>query len=487
MTAPPPAPPLVGATEARIHTAPLREIGPATSLGDECARFGGGVLGITLDRWQRWALDHALEKREEDGGLRFRLVLLLVARQNGKTELLCVIILWAMFTGRARLVLGVAQNLAQANELWRKTVALCESLPHLRREVACVRRANGSQELRLRNGARYVIAAANRSAGRGLSVDLLVCDEYRFMSPEAWASLSATTSARPDALTLCASNQGDSTSEVMDAVREAALNGTDPTACLLEYSAPDGCALDDPDGICAANPSLGHGRLTLRAIESARATDPPSVYRVERLCQKVVALDDAIDLTAWRGCADADGSLADHRDRLAACVDVSLANGHVALLVAAVLPDGRIRVEVPKSWPTTEAARTELPALLDRLNARVEAWFPSGPAAALAPLLRARKRSRELTGGDVSEACMGLADLVRGRRILHPADPLLDAHISNAVKARRSDGFVFARRGALGNVNAAYACAGAVLAAQSLPAPRASWGRLVPDNEGAPA
>jgi hypothetical protein len=77
-------PGILGRTEPRVFTPPLRELTPETSAGFSVVQFAEEILGIELLPWQRWFLIHALELRP-DGKFRFRKVLCLVARQNGKT------------------------------------------------------------------------------------------------------------------------------------------------------------------------------------------------------------------------------------------------------------------------------------------------------------------------------------------------------------------------------------------------------------------
>ena len=81
---------LFGRTEPRLWTRPLRELTPETSLGFEVIRFALRVLGVELRPWQQWLLIHALELLE-DGSYRFQRVVVLVARQNGKTLLAAVV------------------------------------------------------------------------------------------------------------------------------------------------------------------------------------------------------------------------------------------------------------------------------------------------------------------------------------------------------------------------------------------------------------
>jgi hypothetical protein len=152
-----------------------------------------------------------------------------------------------------------------------------------------------------------------------------------------------------------------------------------------------------------------------------------------------------------------------------ACFDIAPDGEHATLEAGGKLDDGRIRLEVVRAWKSTEQARDELPGILARLRPLAFGWYPIGPAAALAPMLRKLKNQSELGGGKVTEACQGLADLVTARRVVHPSDPLLDSHIGGAQKLASGDGWRFTRRGGVGHVDAAYAAAGVVYLAETMP------------------
>src|SRR5690606_24081977 len=472
-----PAPALVGRTTPRIWTKPLVDgpsgpcgcgcaLTPETSFGFQAVRFAEEVVGVKLLPWQRFWLLHALELRP-DGTFRFRRVLTLISRQNGKTHLCKVLALFFLYMGHAQLVLGAAQSLDIAREAWQGAVDIAQDVDDLRDEVENVRYANGEQCLTLVNGARYRITAATRSAGRGLSVDLLILDELReHRSWDAWSALTKTTTARPNALVVGISNAGDDQSIVLNSLRSTALAGTDDDIGLFEWSAPDGCELDDPQAWAQANPGLGY-TVDERTIRGYMMTDPAPVFRTENLCQRVDALDAAVDLASWKASSDPAGSLASMRSRVAACEDVAPDGAHVTLCGAAVLDDERARVEVLAAWKSTEQARRELPELLARIKPAAVGGFPSGTAAGLAADLRPLE-ALELKGAEVNELCQEFADLVMARSILHPSDPLLDAHIAGTAKLRTGDGWRFARKGA-GHVDAAYAAAGAVHVARTLP------------------
>jgi hypothetical protein len=299
---------------------------------------------------------------------------------------------------------------------------------------------------------------------------MLFIDELRTHNDwKAWGALESTTRARPRGQVLAMSNMGGPEAVVLNQLRDRALAGADPQLGIFEWSAPDGCELDDREAWAQANPGLGY-LFGESSLQSAR-NGPAWLFRAENLCQKVDQTDAAIDIAAWRDCADAAGSMASHRNRLTACFEVAMDGTHATLAIAARLPDGRVRIEIAGAWDSTEAARAELPGLLDEGKPVTFAWYPAGPAAALAPMLRRRKGSLELTGGKVAEACQGLADLTIARQVIHSGDPLLDAHVAAAQKLHSGDSWRFDRPDG-GQVDAAYAAAGAAYAVLTMPMPK---------------
>lgn len=476
---------LHGKTTPRLWTPPLRNLNRRTSDGYAVADFAD-MTGEPLLPWERWVAIHGLELLP-DRTYRFRTVLVLAARQNAKSHLKRTISLWKQYIGGAKRILGVAQDVALARDQWNMCQDTIHECPDLEAEWGKVRNVNGDEWYEA-SGCRYSIKAFNRRAGRGGSNDEVNCDELREATDwKGWAAVSKTTNARAKAQTWGMSNAGDDESLVLNALQDNALAGNDPSLGIFEYSGEPGCELDDPRAIAQANPGLGY-IVPLAAILSALGTDPPNIYRSEVLCQRVDVLESAVDFAAWRDCADATGTMDALRNRLAACFDVSPDGRHCTLAVAAKLPDGRVRTEIAQAWDSTDAARTELPALLTRIRPLQFAWYPSGPAAALGPLLRElavkyngkHKREREpgelpedgtLTGAKAAEACQGLADLAQARRIVQPGQPLLDTQIGASRKLVTGDGWRFTRRGG-GHCDAAYAAAGAIYIALTMPEPR---------------
>lgn len=513
----------------------------ATSRGYEVVAFAEQVLCVALLPWQRWWLIHALELstvRHPVTGyrpLRFRTLLTLVARQQGKTFLLRIIALWAMYVRRVPMVLGAAQSLIIARECWQGAVDLARSAPDCAAEIPTVggvRYANGEQCLTLSDGQRYRITACTRGAGRGLTVDVLLLDELReHRDYLPWAALSKTTLARPEALICAVSNAGDDGSVVLNDLRTRAIEAigrcraaTDPTdphdpaggVYLAEWSAPEGCPLDDPAGWAQAMPGLNvdmtgpdgtylPAPITTEAVLGFLATDPPGVFRTELLCQRVGVLDTAYDPVEWAACTDPTFTLRSVRDQVAVCVDVALDGEHVTACGAARLPDQRVGVAVLGAWSGRAAvahAERALPGILQAIRPVEIGWFPSSPVGSLGPILRGLRRTTrrvtprvaegrikvddehgaaQLSAVMEREAAQGLHELMRSCRLVHADDPLLTAQITAAQRLDPpggESGWRLTRRGG-GHCDAAYAGAGAVHLARAQPEPARSTLRAV--------
>jgi hypothetical protein len=492
-------PKLVGKTQPRVSTPPLRQLRRETSAGYAFAEFCD-LIGEPLLPWQRWLAIHALELTR-DGSFRFRIVIVLVARQNGKTQWARLLALFRLYVTGARLVLGTAQDLSMSRETQAGCIEIIEASPYLAEDLAEVRRAAGDESFRvageityddaegdesftLTAGGRYKIAAPSRRAGRGLSVDLLYIDELReWRSTAPWSAMSKTTSARANGLIVATTNAGDDESVVLNQLHDAALSGRDDSIGVFEWSAVPNCELDDRAGWQAANPGLGY-TVSEASIGTAMISDRPEDFRTEVLCQRVPRLDGAIDVGAWQACHDPAGDMTAYAGRLAACFDISPDGQHCTLAVAAKLPDGRARVKIAGAWKSTDTARAQLPALLAEIRPQVVAWYPAGPAGAFATVLRpAAPGSRgpeyaELTGTRVAQVCMELADLVRSRAILHAGEEILDGQVRGATRITAADGWRFGRKGEA-HVDAAYAAAGAISAALTMPEPRRAAIRII--------
>jgi hypothetical protein len=450
----------------------------------------GRRLGYRLHPWQRLTLIHALELVPGTELYRFRKVLVLVARQNGKTLLKMILTLWRLYVQNARLVVGTAQDLSQAREVMNEgLIPMIESSPVLRKRfapdeqdpsdrVGIWHKTLNDEYIRLDSlwrgnrpigprGPRYLIKALNRKAGRGLwDCAELNIDELREQTDfAAWSAVSKIVAAAENSQIWCMSNAGDQTSLVLNQLRAVGMASEDETLGLFEWSGEDGCAVDDEQQWAQANPSLGYSR-SIQSIRSDLTTDPANVFRTEVLCQFVDALNAGVDMMGWGLCADPSGEITE-RDRVALVVHPSSDGAHVSAVAAAETADGRVRIDVVAAWESTADARRGIRSIRDLIDPVSLGWFPDGPGAALSATMR-KLGAEPIKGTAVSESHMTLADRVKGRRILQPADRLLDAHMSRTSRVGTSKRWQFDEPGSV-HVDAAWAAAGAVKLALEVP------------------
>lgn len=335
-------------------------------MGYSVIEFSHDVAGIELLPWQQSLLIRALELRKDGRRLRFRTVLLLVGRQNGKSTVVQVLTLWAMYVLGTRLVIGTAQDLDIAETLWGEVVEIVEAVPDLEDLLKQVVRVNGKKSLSLKGGEQYKVRASNRRGGRGLSGDLIVLDELReHTNWDAWGAITKTMMARPRAQAWCMSNAGDDASVVLMSLRKKAhlalgdpdgicaddaVGEADDSLAIFEWSAAPGRGVWDRDGWCEANPSLGF-TMAEDSLASAAATDPEPVFRTECMCQWVTGLvEGPFGEGAWEACGDPSGTIPDDAP-LSFSVDVNWDRGSAFIGVCGIREDGRPQVEVAAGRP----------------------------------------------------------------------------------------------------------------------------------------
>lgn len=497
-----------GCEEPRIYTPPLRELTRETTMGFEVIDFAESVLNIKLHPWQKWLFIHALEVIDKPDGswvLRFRTVVVLVGRQNGKTTMGAILSLFFLYALRSGLVIGTAQDLEQAEDTWAMCVDIAESNEELKDEIAHIWRTNGAKRLQLKGGRDYRVRASTRKAGRGKSADLVLLDELReHQTWEAYSALSKTGIARESALLWCISNAGDGTSVVLRHLRMQAhrLLGdpdgivaatgdaqavpddddmlNDTALGIFEWSAAPDLPITDKRAWAQANPSLGY-TITERAIRSACADDPEDVFKTECLCQWVTAaVTPPFPVGAWEAGQDSDSSIAPD-SQLWWGVDVSDDRTRSSIAVCGLRADRKWHVELVEyrsgvgwlqKWFADRAPKYH--------GMHVAMQSKGAPIAALVDIIGAVDGVEVLPcqGADVAGWCGRLYDAVSACDestesdsvpIIHRPQPALDLAANIAKTRPLGDGaWAWDRKGSLEDISPLVACTMAHGAATSI-------------------
>lgn len=521
----PPENKVLGLTVPRLWTPPLRELTPETSLGFDIIDFAREDLDAPLDPWQEWTVIHGFELLP-DGRTRYKKLLILVARQNGKTHLCVVLTLYWMFVQRVPQILGTSTKLEYAKDAWEKAKILAKRRPEMYAEIAhrgAVKTVNGGvvlwradeEERRLETGSKYKIAPANEKGGRSQTNDRLVLDELRHHHDySAWDASEPTTSVPWSSMIVGLSNAGSDKSLVLNDWRDEAIKFIeegvgDPRVGLIEYSSNPNAKPNDIMELAQANPNMNRrgndsDDLLAEAETAMRLGGKKLVgFKTEKMCIKVEAADPAVTAEDWIACTDI-GDLSKFRNKLVMCFDFSIDELHATMVVAAVLPDDRVRIEVVRSWDADEIRHfaQSFRSQVRLINPRAIGWFPGGPAASQAatllgaevdegtgefkmvgkrPAWLPRRTLIEPLRGETSSVCMGFAKEVRDRMIAHPDDPLLNVHVPGADKLQVGPRWVVARQDD-GHCDGYYAAAGAVYLARTMPVASTPSGIVLPSH-----
>jgi hypothetical protein len=411
------------------------------SYGNALVNWSRDVLDIELMPWQQFVLREGCSRR--NGRFRYRTLLTIVARQNGKTTLAMVRILGGLCLFGERMAVASAQVRATAYEAWMRTydVAIERGLPLGRRSMRA-----GGEEFYV-NGGRYRIVSGSTGAARGLSgVDLVVMDEIRELKRWAgYAAIDKIRRAKPDSQLWTISTEGDLSSEVLNrlqnAARDAIAIGTDSPIGYFEWSAPHGAHPGKPEVWAMANPALGY-TLEQSVIEAEYLTDPPSVFETEVLCRKVSSMQSWVNVSDWDDCRTSDKFPVDRPYVFA--MDSGPELRHVSI-VAGSTNDGLHSLEAIGAWAGPAAladAETRLDSLLRRWKPGSLVVLDKSPVQASARRIAGNAGIPlvVIRAAEWARACRAFYAAVDQRTVRHPGGATIGAAL--AMTRRGTDGLV---------------------------------------------
>jgi phage terminase large subunit-like protein len=418
-------------------------------------------------------------------GARPRQGLVSLPRGNGKSTLAAALALYGLFADGilGASVIVVASDERQARIVFNTARRMIEMEPRLAEQ------AKMFQD-------KIVIPAtdstmsplpAEPAALQGWDPSLTIVDELHVVTEAVWDSMALAAGKRDQSLTLAISTPADKLDSVMWRLVEYGRNNPDDrTFRLVEYAAPDDCALDDPVAWAAANPALGDF-LHADALAATLKTTREEPFRRYRLGQWVGHADAWLPWGVWAERRHPDAQeLPDDGTPIVLAFDGS-ASGDSTALVGCTLgetphlfavaiwesPADDPRWRVPRSdvagmvaaafdrWDVRELAadpwgwRTELEQWAAEFGDRVVEWN-TAHAGRMAP-------ATDRAYAAISEG-----------RITHDGNETLAAHMGNAVAKRTPMGDLVSKdkRGSTRKIDA---CVAAIVAHD-----RAAWHRANP-------
>jgi hypothetical protein len=327
---------------------------------------------------------------------------------------------------------------------------------------------NENAGIELPSGDRWLVHAANDSAGVGYSVSMLFVDEaWKIKEEVVTASLAPTMAERNQGQMWLVSTAGDSTSDLMIGYRQRALDrleSDDPgSILLLEWSAP---AEADPENVETwkyGSPEWTDKRREFLAQQWNNVEE--SAFRQQYLNQWVIRSNHWMKDKWWAETLDPDVQLPAGATWSVAVESDFDGMGH-GVAIAAPLDDGTIVIRA-----TTHRTIKEV----DERLAAIRREHPSIYVQVTPGYVdRLRERFDTLVGQrEAVAATQNLLDLFDRRAIRHDGSQILQEHFAASTISRRQGGWVLTAPMGRGGVYAARAALFAMAQACKTPKPLA--------------
>jgi phage terminase large subunit-like protein len=467
--------PLRGATEPRVHSPLLKGKSRYKEILDMVDR-------LKMDKlmpYQEFVLKDMMSVNAK-GSYRRKTSLLLISRQNGKSHLGRVRVIWGMFYGGEKKVIIMSANRATSLMLFREIAWIIESTPELKAMTKAIRYANGGERIELLNGSTLDVISDNSSSPRGRTADLLWIDEIREISEEGYKAAVPVTRARANAQTFLTSNAGDHFSSVLNGLVERAKDYPPETFGYYEYSAPQYCKIDITsdyfwkEAVAPSNPALGY-IITKESIEEAIATNPIEQTRTETLCQWIDSLQSPWPHGVLEETSDNTLEMAVGAYTVFA-FDVSPSRRNGSLVAGQLLPDGRIGIGILETY-SSQMAIDEL-----KMAASIKAWcdiykprlvcYDKYATQTIADRLsQAGVMTEDVSGQQFYKACGDLLEGLVNHRVVHNGQVELIQQMNNCAAKVNDSAWRIIKRKSAGDISAPIGLA-MVVSKLMLPAPK---------------
>ena len=463
---------LLGVQEPRLSSIPDGD----AARGDAAVAFAR-FCGLTLYPWQEDLL-RDMCRTDDAGNWAAREVVTVVARQNGKGEVLVARELAGVYLFGEKMIFHSAHFMDTAidaqKRLWEVIASVDELMtwfeyadqsPDGRVYDGVPRKTtgNGKESITFPNGAQILFRTRTKKTGRGLSVELLILDECFDLPNETFAALGKLVRAKERAQTVFISSPVNRLEHMHGAVfsakRWAGIDGA-KRVLFKEWSpAPD----DDPfdPGVWAAcNPSMvdeGPGAQVSDIEADANAAKNSEVLKEAFMVETLAAGnwvprdgdtagDFILDLEEWSAREVASPVVSGD-----SCMAMDVTpNGERVAMVAAVRTTTGVHLSLGplERFDRDEVVSASVKAVQSNDPVGV-VLDPKGPASTLvSPLVKVEIEPYEMKWAQVSAATELFMQMFAEGRITHDGDPRwLDALKSAAFRPGTASGRALTRTG----------------------------------------
>lgn len=419
--------------------------------------------------WQRALVDGVFDDP------RPRLALWSLARGQGKSTLSAALGLYGLHGDgvEGAQVVVVATDERQARHVFGAALRMTETSPKL----ALRTQVYADRLVVPRTGSTFSVLPAEAHRLEGLDPSLAIIDEIGVVDRRVYEVVALASGKRDRSLTLMIGTPAPNREEspMWDLVRHGHEHPDDATFRLVEYAAPEGCAVDDESAWAAANPGLDDlvHRDALRALLPPKTRE--ETFRRARLGQWVGAVGAWLPWGAWDRCADASREVGAD-EPVVLFFDGSASGDSTALVGCTVGPAPHVFVVALFENPGEDAWRVprgEVDAAVDdafeRYTVVEMACDPWGWRSEVEAWSQRHGERRVVEWNTAAAARMGPAcdrtyTAVVEQTVTHDGSERLAAHVSHCVGKHTPHGVVVTkdRRMSTRKIDAAVGAIGAV-------------------------
>lgn len=447
----------------------------------DVALGGRGRRGVSsgLYNFQKWLIRHALETYPEGhpkaGMLRFRQVLILISRQNGKTEIGAGLGIYGLRREPGDQVIGVASNADQARVLYKRTMEAIERTPALKKRF---KKLTDTRGIRSIEGSSYEIKASKGESLQGVPIEMGFIDEVHIVKDDLHQAMLSGLGGRDDAILIMISTAGDETSTLLNKLQakgEEAL-AEDPESNrfgYFVYEAPEAKIPEKKEQLIEylklANPKIAEGHQPIENLLSDIETMHPSDVIRYHLNRRVNSTSVFIGLEDWMQLKRPTGTTLPKETPPIFAIERTREWSHATITANTKDKTGKIHTEVIASIvnPTEDQL---LKICLDLKKHKPLAFVLDGYRFKnLAKTLKEKGIiCYAYSGSELAQACSVFYAKIKTKDICHAGDALLIDQLPGCTAKTKGNNFIIGRADGAAEIDSVYATALGVYAAETI-------------------